>query len=505
MKREPADGLADSSSDLSTLQTGYIASLTSGLERLRLWHVILFVIAIKLVFLSVDNAPRVFLGDSRSYIFTALTDWVPDDRSYTYGVLIRLVTSTTHNLLNLVRLQTLFMTAASICVVIILRRYLSAPVWLAGLAGVVCAVEPLQLLSERFVMTEASSLFFFALYATLAFRYLKYGDFLSLLVMPVFGVASISFRVSFLPAVIFSAFALPLMAPPALQLYRELLKRGTTLVSHFPAKSASFVALQLLLSIRVTTAELHIYKVWYGEKSSGPPAYIQSDGLFLLSFAAPILSADDFRDKELGKRVLSKVILPLEATSARTGHLLHSGGLIEALLREMDPHHVREDWLNANKVARKTAVRAITNHPLGLAKLVWATLLSYWDRDIMRSELVVDEFQDTPFDKDSQEILRQVGLVSTRQAPAGPVVRWHSAAWCWYAFLVSFAPLYTFAVLITGAWRQPPYILLVAYGWAFFVLAMLTTEPAMPRYETPQAWLAPLATAALLSRQLRMR
>ncbi len=476
---------------------GFLRKYFTGLS---LWHAVLFVILIKLVLLSIDHTPRVFLGDSRSYIYTALTDWVPDDRSYTYGVLIRLVTGTTHRLRNLIKLQTLFMTAASVCVVITLRRYLSAPVWLAGLAGIVCAAEPLQLFSERFVMAEVPSLFFFALYATLAFRYLKFGDFLSLLVMPALGAAAISFRVSFLPAVLFSAVALPLMAPPALDLYRELSKGWAALVRNFPARRATVFALQLMLSIGLTTAELHIYKSWYGKKSNGPPAYMHYDGFVLLCFVAPVLSANDFPDPGLGKRVLSRVTLPLRDPGERNGHLYTTGGLLDALLSETNPLQLREGGFMANQLANKTAVSAILHHPVGMVRLVLSTVASYFDRHTLRIMLMADEFQNVPIDKTSQEILRQVGFNGGEQPVAGPIVHWHFAAWPWYMFLVIFPPIYTVAVVVTASWRTPQYLLLVAYSWAFFLLTVLTLEAVEPRYETPMAWLAPLATAALFVR-----
>ena len=35
--------------------------------------------------LCLDPTPKLFMGDSWSYIWTALTGWIPGDRSYFYG------------------------------------------------------------------------------------------------------------------------------------------------------------------------------------------------------------------------------------------------------------------------------------------------------------------------------------------------------------------------------------------------------------------------------------
>jgi hypothetical protein len=67
-------------------------------------------------------------------------------------------------------------------------------------------------------------------------------------------------------------------------------------------------------------------------------------------------------------------------------------------------------------------------------------------------------------------------------------------------FLVVFAPLYSVAVLLTGAWRQPPILLLVAYSWGFLILVVVLTEQAVPRFEMGLAWLVPLALAALIAK-----
>src|SRR6516162_4376929 len=53
------------------------------------WLFCALVFAIKILLLWLDPTPKLFMGDSGSYIWTALTGWIPPDRSYFYGYLVR--------------------------------------------------------------------------------------------------------------------------------------------------------------------------------------------------------------------------------------------------------------------------------------------------------------------------------------------------------------------------------------------------------------------------------
>jgi hypothetical protein len=46
-------------------------------------------IAIKLAWIALDPTLRVFLGDSASYLYSALIDAPPPDRSFVYPLLLR--------------------------------------------------------------------------------------------------------------------------------------------------------------------------------------------------------------------------------------------------------------------------------------------------------------------------------------------------------------------------------------------------------------------------------
>jgi len=93
-----------------------------------------------------------------------------------------------------------------------LAKHLHVATPLAFAAGILCALEPIQLLYERYVMAEAVSLFVFALYLVAIFRYLQQPRLTMLSLVQLLGVTAVSLRLSFLPVVLVNAGGLPLLA-----------------------------------------------------------------------------------------------------------------------------------------------------------------------------------------------------------------------------------------------------------------------------------------------------
>src|SRR5205807_8766 len=143
--------------------------------------------------------------------------WIPPDRSFLYGWLIRLFALSTHSLLSLLVAQTLAGAASALLCAFILRRFFAARPAIAALFAILCAIEPLQLLFERYVMTESFSLLAFALYVSAALAYLQRPLLRLLLLVQLAAVLVISFRVSFLPISQAATLLLPLLAWPQLK------------------------------------------------------------------------------------------------------------------------------------------------------------------------------------------------------------------------------------------------------------------------------------------------
>src|SRR5437016_2064297 len=71
------------------------------------WLFCLLIVLLKVFLLALDPLPKMFIGDSASYIATAIIGWIPDDRSYFYGFVIRWVALWTDSLTPLLLLQCL--------------------------------------------------------------------------------------------------------------------------------------------------------------------------------------------------------------------------------------------------------------------------------------------------------------------------------------------------------------------------------------------------------------
>src|SRR5664279_1049497 len=125
------------------------------------WFFCLFIVLLKLFLLSLDPLPKMFIGDSACYIATALVGWIPDDRSYFYGFLIRFVSLYTESLTPLLLLQSLISALTALLLAYTCRSIFGLSARSACILGLVCALDPFQLVWERYVMTETVSLFFY--------------------------------------------------------------------------------------------------------------------------------------------------------------------------------------------------------------------------------------------------------------------------------------------------------------------------------------------------------
>ena len=81
------------------------------------------VFAIKLLLLWMDTTPKLFLGDSWSYIRTALIGSIPGDRSYLYGYLIRCLAVWPQSFTPLLVVQGLASGATAIVFALICSRF----------------------------------------------------------------------------------------------------------------------------------------------------------------------------------------------------------------------------------------------------------------------------------------------------------------------------------------------------------------------------------------------
>ena len=106
-------------------------------------------------FLS-DRTPMLFLGDSMSYIQTALTGWIPPDRSFLYGYVVRLLGVLPGSLSGLIAFQVACGVVAGLFLAAVILETIGPRPLLAGTLALLWAgFEPLSLLWERYVMARS--------------------------------------------------------------------------------------------------------------------------------------------------------------------------------------------------------------------------------------------------------------------------------------------------------------------------------------------------------------
>ena len=119
-------------------------------EKSRWLFLCLFIGLLKLLLLALDPLPKMFMGDSACYLATAMVGWIPDDRSYFYGFLIRFVALSAESLKPLLLLQTLMSGLTALLLAYTCRSVFRLSFRTACILGLLCAVDPFQLVWERY-------------------------------------------------------------------------------------------------------------------------------------------------------------------------------------------------------------------------------------------------------------------------------------------------------------------------------------------------------------------
>ena len=333
------------------------------------WLFCLLIFALNFLLLALDPLPKLFMGDSASYLYTALSGGVPRDRSFLYGYVIRWSSLWAGTLTSLLILQAFLGAVTAILVAVICRAIFGLASGLSYLFGLVCSLDPLQLVWQRYVMTETVSLFFYALMLLFSFFYLKQRRLWQLVILQMLSVVVISFRMSYLLVVQMTAILLPLIAffPDIRAAFR---KSSSTLLKAAGLRSAG---LHLAFSILLMFVLQQGYRELNGRLAGRKPAFLRDSGFSLLTTWAPVLKPTDSPDPRLAQLLAEGSQFQLSDIRARDRQLYSPGYLI-ARWKQIEPNHAI-----ANKVAKKTALHALLRRPQDVAMLGVKTFLGYWD------------------------------------------------------------------------------------------------------------------------------
>lgn len=428
-------------------------------------------IIIKALFYFLDPRPAIFMGDSAAYLDTAAHDYIPPDRSFTFGYLLKLIALWPHSLNTVVLTQLAMSTAACCILAIILLRYLRLSLAPACILTALCAMEPLQLLSERYVLTEATATFLFAALIWTAFAYWRTGRFWLLLILSPVGVLLISVRVAFLPAVLLLSVAVPLLAPPTRTSRRWMV-----------------VTIGLMLSIASSQFLLREYRLLYRSLYNPKvrPAYLYADGYFLLSDFAPVVTPADYPDDGSRAWVFSHLGVPLSDPQARDAQRWWNNGLCTVI-----EHAPGLNDYTGNRVARKTALHAIRRNPVGFARLVLINISGYFQRPFLKKMITMDEEYGWQLTSKESTFFRDLFGFTHRSSDDDSLIhKWHRFTWPWYPLLILVPGLYTFALAVLHRRASSIDWFLLLPAWSLWITAAVTISRPTPRYETPLAWLA---------------
>jgi hypothetical protein len=411
------------------------------------------VLLLKSLFFAIDPLPKFVMGDSGAYIQTALTGWIPEARSYFYGYFIRWSSVESQSLTSLLILQLLFsgvvsIVAARICDVVFELRLR----W-AFLFGFLCALDPLQLLYERYVMTEAISLFLYAVVLYRSFLYVRDRRFRDLVLVQVISVLLIGFRMSYLPLVQISTFLLPPLAFSG-EIWRLVGRRSAQSAS--PWRVPGLFGTHLLVSALLMFVLHTGYKRANGWISHRPPAYLHASGVTLLAFLSPLLEPQDTSDPDLANLIRHGDELRLKDVHFRDNQRFVPGYLIDRFSR-LHPERSR-----AEALAKAAATHALLRNPLGLAAIAWQIYGEYWSTQAMKGSAEADFCFDNQPQGDFLVILAdRFHLALQKEVPVKSALqRYYVMAWPYY-FVLLLAPLFAAPALIFPATRKYAVILFI--------------------------------------------
>jgi hypothetical protein len=446
-----------------TSTTG-VQGLFSGRNRTgQLLWLFLVVFAVKAILFAVDHRPGLFLGDSQSYLYTALTGYIPDDRSFVYGYFLRYVALWPHSIVCMAAVHTALSAVSTWLLGFCLLRYAKARWSVALTAALLCAVEPLELLYERFMMTETLATFLFCIYFVLCAEFVRAGKIYVIGCIQIVAVCLISIRISFLPLILILTVVLPFLRPRP-EWHRIL--------------SA------LITAVVISQCLLSGYRTWNGALLKREPAYLYRDGVLLLGAFSPIVKPEDYPIVSQRKAIFDGLKTDVPFPTYRVYQTWDANGLCNRVLREV------KDSQKANVIAQQTAIHAARRDPAGILMLAVRTFGEYMHTRRLRGFTYIDELRNDPFPLDVTKTLHdRLHFQATENDTETPVMRWHAYAVRWYQFILWFCLLSPLLLLLVGRDLRRLTCVGVICCFCFLVGALLPVDHTIPRYLTTAAWM----------------
>ena len=319
----------------------------------------------KLLLLWLDPTPKLFMGDSGAYIWTALTGWIPSDRSYLYGYLVRWLAVWPHSFLPLLAAQALASGVTAIVFARICSAFFGVSNRLSFLFGFLCALDPCQLVWERYVMTETFSLLVYVLVLYRSLLYVRDRRLWELAVVQALSVVLIAFRIGYLLVVQVCTVLLPIIAfarcaSPA---FRNRSEARSSVTNPF---STGFE--HVVVSVALMNVMHDAYKHVNASFAKREPAYLYDAGAHLAAVWAPALQPSDATDPRFRDLIANGDQFEIDNLRQRNAQQFSDGFLMGRWSKiEKDPY-------KRDRIAKETAINALRRRPLEIVELTLKTI-----------------------------------------------------------------------------------------------------------------------------------
>lgn len=464
---------------------------------------LLAVLLLKLALLVLDPSAKFFFGDSWCYLETAAYGWIPPDRSFTYGFFIRATTWLSQSLWPLMLCQMLASILSAALAGQILRRHLRVRPAIAYFLGCLCALEPVQLLYERYVMTDTLSLAFFSLHLVAILRYLKERNLLILLLAHLLGTALISLRISFLPVTMANTVLAPILAFSIRAGHQVLSPEVRQTLRGDPVRRPVWIlpcSVHLIVSIGMTLALHAGYKGLFSAVSGNPPGYNAASGYFLLAVWSPVVEPDDFPDAYLRAKLFEGLPFDTKDRALRNHQLFEYGGLVDRIRNALPGPE-------GNLAAQATAVNALKRDPLGIVVLWLQTMGDYFRPSVLmekiRDDLAVGQVS---WYQRFLEVHGERYSIPRTETQPWTLTKWYyENAVPWYWLLLLSPALTAWALACARGHATAAALVLWVSLCACVVVATALAVYPIVRYLHPVAWLTLCLIGPLVERTLARR
>jgi hypothetical protein len=427
------------------------------------------------------------LGDSASYIWTALTGWIPGDRSYLYGYVVRWLALWPHSFTPLLVVQALASGATAILFALICSRFFEMSNNLSFLFGVLCALDPCQLVWERYVMTETFSLLAYVLVLYWSLAYLRHRRLWQLAVVQTLSVLLIGFRMSYLLVVQACTILLPLIAfvRCALPVF------GNRSEARSSAKYVLSTGFEhVVVSVALMFVMHGVYKHVNGSLTKREPAYLYDAGSHLVAVWAPALEPSDATDSRFRDLIANGHQFKIDDLTLRNAQHFGEGFLIDRL-RKIVRNRTKRD-----RIARETAMNALRRRPLQIAGLALNTYMGYWGIWSIQEHAREDLGNGQLTDEEVKRIAEKFGFITEKRVPTQPfslLQRYFVGAWPYY-FIVIVSPLVCAFATWLSRDRAFAFLLFIHASILMVVITALSPEACI-RYLQPVSVLTLLSIA----------